>query len=122
MFWSFEQHGVPAATNLQDGSAASPIVKSGLHECCGMKPYAIALHKITPTGWKIDKRAKRKRRFCSLSACENRARLSPQYLWDKFEADGRIDGDVATYSKSYESREDQESGVIVGDGQTKSEY
>lgn len=52
---------------LQAGSGLASL-KFGLQENFGMKPYAMALHTTTPTGWKIESRASRNRRFCGMNS------------------------------------------------------
>lgn len=57
-----EQHSTPAATLEQEGRAFFS-EKFGEHENTGIKPKAKAEETTTPRGWKMERQARRKRRF-----------------------------------------------------------
>jgi hypothetical protein len=63
------QQAVPAGTLRHDGRGSAS-EKLGEHEWKGMKPKAMALQMTTPTGWKRESIARRKRRFWSGVACQ----------------------------------------------------
>lgn len=43
-------------------------------------------------------------------------------LWDEFEEDGAVDGDVAAYAEADKSSEDEECGVAIRGTETEAEY
>lgn len=62
ILFDLEQHSAPGAEFRHDGSGLES-AKFGVHECAGMYAYASAEQMSTPSGWKIDSKARRNRLF-----------------------------------------------------------